>query len=311
MPWRPSELLTVGRTSAETKVVAGDILPAPKTRRLTAARVAQTPWRRWGPYLSERQWGTVGRTTATRATRGTTSPRPGAIEGLPLGRRRAGRHLGRPPAVVFRRRFVERQGSDPQGAPVRPDQQRGQPRRGREGVYVLSRFDAHALVHEVPLQVSPGRVSLLRPGLHQPPPRTPGVRVRAARHRRVRLRSLLRRLRGVREGVARRHPGRDHDQQPRAGTRIAARPADDLVPQPLVLGRGGPAARAAADRRRRRGGGLAPGSGRAPHPRRGRADMALHRERHQPRAPRRRAEPQPLRQGRHQRLHRARRDATR
>src|SRR5881397_2982054 len=27
--------------------------------RLEAARKANTPWRKWGPYLSERQWGTV------------------------------------------------------------------------------------------------------------------------------------------------------------------------------------------------------------------------------------------------------------
>src|SRR5215208_8144750 len=27
--------------------------------RLTEAREQQVPWRRWGPYLSERQWGTV------------------------------------------------------------------------------------------------------------------------------------------------------------------------------------------------------------------------------------------------------------
>ena len=31
----------------------------PETARLEAARVAKTPWRKWGPYLSERQWGTV------------------------------------------------------------------------------------------------------------------------------------------------------------------------------------------------------------------------------------------------------------
>src|SRR5258705_4712713 len=28
-------------------------------RRLNAAREDGTPWRKWGPYLSERQWGTV------------------------------------------------------------------------------------------------------------------------------------------------------------------------------------------------------------------------------------------------------------
>ena len=28
-------------------------------QRLAAARDRDVPWRRWGPYLSERQWGTV------------------------------------------------------------------------------------------------------------------------------------------------------------------------------------------------------------------------------------------------------------
>src|SRR2546429_2697204 len=27
--------------------------------RLTETRVANVPWKKWGPYLSERQWGTV------------------------------------------------------------------------------------------------------------------------------------------------------------------------------------------------------------------------------------------------------------
>jgi hypothetical protein len=28
-------------------------------QRLEEARNANTPWKKWGPYLSERQWGTV------------------------------------------------------------------------------------------------------------------------------------------------------------------------------------------------------------------------------------------------------------
>ena len=28
-------------------------------KRLDAARSGKSPWRRWGPYVSERQWGTV------------------------------------------------------------------------------------------------------------------------------------------------------------------------------------------------------------------------------------------------------------
>src|SRR6202451_3167641 len=31
----------------------------PESARLEEARNAETPWRKWGPYLSERQWGTV------------------------------------------------------------------------------------------------------------------------------------------------------------------------------------------------------------------------------------------------------------
>jgi len=30
-----------------------------ETARMQAARESKTPWRKWGPYLSERQWGTV------------------------------------------------------------------------------------------------------------------------------------------------------------------------------------------------------------------------------------------------------------
>jgi len=28
-------------------------------KRIIAARSSQTPWKKWGPYLTERQWGTV------------------------------------------------------------------------------------------------------------------------------------------------------------------------------------------------------------------------------------------------------------
>ena len=30
-----------------------------ETERLLEVRTANAPWRKWGPYLSERQWGTV------------------------------------------------------------------------------------------------------------------------------------------------------------------------------------------------------------------------------------------------------------
>ncbi len=31
----------------------------PEKQRLDEAREQKIPWRKWGPYLSERQWGTV------------------------------------------------------------------------------------------------------------------------------------------------------------------------------------------------------------------------------------------------------------
>ena len=63
-------------------------------------------------------------------------------------------------SICFAPRAVERAGSDPEGAPLRPDRQRRQSRRGRQGVLLLSRQHADALVHEVPVQVSAARVSL-------------------------------------------------------------------------------------------------------------------------------------------------------
>jgi len=30
-----------------------------ENERLSETRQAQVPWKKWGPYLSERQWGTV------------------------------------------------------------------------------------------------------------------------------------------------------------------------------------------------------------------------------------------------------------
>ena len=94
--------------------------------------------------------------------------RSGALARLPLGRGRPRRHLRRSPAPLLRARAVERARSDPQGAAVRSRQQRRQPWRGRQGVLLLSRLDADALVHEVSVQVPAGGVSLRGPGQDQP-----------------------------------------------------------------------------------------------------------------------------------------------
>ena len=66
-------------------------------------------------------------------------PRSRPLPRLPLGRRRHRRHLRRQAAPLLQPGPVERQGSHPQGAALRADQQPGQPRRGREGVLLLPR----------------------------------------------------------------------------------------------------------------------------------------------------------------------------
>ena len=45
-------------TGAATSHQAGADLD-PERRRLAEARERAAPWRQWGPYLSDRQWGTV------------------------------------------------------------------------------------------------------------------------------------------------------------------------------------------------------------------------------------------------------------
>ena len=108
-------------------------------------------------------------------------PRPGPVPGLPLGRGRPGRRQRRQAAPVPGAGAVERARPDPEGAPVRPDQRRGQPRRGREGVLLLRRQPADPQLPALAVQVPARRVPLRRPRRHQPGPlpRGDGVRARS------------------------------------------------------------------------------------------------------------------------------------
>ena len=180
------------------------IIDVAEQKRLNEAREAGIPWKKWGPYLSERQWGTVREDYSSDGNAWDYfSHDQSRSRAYHWGEDGIGRHLRRQAAAVLRRRAVERARPDPEGAPVRADQQRGQPWRGREGVLLLPRQHAHALVHEVPVQVSAAGVSLSRPGGDEPAAVARGVRVRTAGHRRFRRGPVLRRLRRVRQGRAR------------------------------------------------------------------------------------------------------------
>ena len=118
------------------------------------------------------------------------------------------------------------------------------PSEGNHGEDVKEYYfylDSHAdaLVHEVALQVPAARVSRTRGSIEENRRRGgPGPGVRAARHRHLRRRPLLRHRRRVREGDARGHRASASTRvQPRAGGGAAPRPAAPLVPQHLGLGR--------------------------------------------------------------------------
>ena len=194
---RPSTL----RPRPQARTAPSTCGRARRARRLAEDASGEVRWKRWGPYLSERQWGTVREDySADGNAWDYFSARPRPLPRLSLGRGRPRRHQRRPAAPLPRAGAVERPRPDPQGAPLRPDQRRGQPRRGREGALLLPRRHADALLPEDALQVSAARVSLRAAGRGEPPPRQGRAGVRAARHRHLRRRPLLRRLRRVRQG---------------------------------------------------------------------------------------------------------------
>ena len=206
--------------------------------RLRRGRGRASPWRRWGPYLSERQWGTVREDYSDNGDAWSyfthdqaRSPR------LPLGRGRPRRHQRRQAAAVPGAGPVERARPDPEGAPVRPDQRRGQPRRGRQGVLLLRRQPADAQLHQRWLYKYPQTafpyddlVATNRARSRQE------MEYELHRHRRLRRRPLLRRRGRVRQGRPGGHPLSDHRAQPVGPGRRAARAADAVVPQHVVLG---------------------------------------------------------------------------
>src|SRR5262245_12790042 len=103
--------------------------------------------------------------------------RPRPFSGLPLGRGWLGGGLRRQATALLRLGIVEWEGPDPERTAVWADQQRRQSRRRREGVLLLSRQYADPLVHEVPVQVSPGCVSLRRPGRDEQTTYAPRARI--------------------------------------------------------------------------------------------------------------------------------------
>ena len=124
--------------------------------RIDEAARRSVHWRRWGPYLSERQWGTVREDYSrdgaawdylthdharSRAYRWGEDGVGGICDNH---QRLCFASLCGMAAIRFSRSGCSGSGS------------RREPRRGREGVLLLSRLHSNPLLHEVPLQVSAG-----------------------------------------------------------------------------------------------------------------------------------------------------------
>ena len=117
-------------------------------------------WYHWGPYLSERQWGTVREDYSAGGT---------AWEYLPHDHARSRAYRwGEDGLAGFSdveqrlclgARALERPRPDPQGADLRAHRQPGQPRRGRQGVLVVPRRAAEPRLEPLALPLPAGRRS--------------------------------------------------------------------------------------------------------------------------------------------------------
>ena len=120
----------------------------PERQRLSEGRVDGVRWDFWGPYLAERQWGTVREDYSPDGDAWTLSPTTTPAPALTAGARTACLASATPSPPLLRPRALERQRPDPQGAAFRSDRSRRQPRRGRQGGLLLPRRHAHPQLPE-------------------------------------------------------------------------------------------------------------------------------------------------------------------
>ena len=207
--------------------------------RLEAADRGEEPWRLWGPYLAERQWGTV---------REDYSPGGDAWDYLPHDHARSrayrwgedglagicderGRMClalalwnGRD-AFLKERLFGVTNGQGNHGEDV------------KELYYYLDATPTHSylkMLYKYPQRVFP--YSRLIDEIGQTQPRA--TRIRTARHGHFRRRPLLRLCSRVRQGRADGHLDARDGAQSRARLYAATHPAATLVSQPLVVAGG-------------------------------------------------------------------------
>ena len=206
-------------------------------RRLAEAGTG-TSWKKWGPYLSERQWGTVREdysdngdawnyfTHDQARSRAYRSGEDG-LAGFSDDKQRLCFALalwnGQDP-ILKERLFGLTGGEGNHGEDV------------KEYYFYLDSTPTHSYMkwlYKYPQRAYPYE-DLVQTNRRRS---QAGAGVRAPRHRYLRRRPLLRRLRRVRQGLPRGHTHPHHRGEPGTGGGDAARPAHALVPQCMDAGR--------------------------------------------------------------------------
>ena len=207
--------------------------------RLEEARARAVPWKQWGPYLSERQWGTVREDYSeggdawnyfTHDQARSRAYRWGedGLAGISDDQQRLCFALslwnGKDP-ILKERLFGLTNSESNHGEDV------------KEYYFYLDSTPTHSYMkylYKYPQAAYPYD----KPGQHKPRAEPQRIRVRIARHGCVRSGSIFRRLRRVCQGIPRGPSDPDQHSQPRSGNCRVARFADALVPESVVMARG-------------------------------------------------------------------------
>ena len=189
-------------------------------RRLAEARDGDAPWRLWGPYLSERQWGTVREDYSddgdawsyfshdqarSRAYRSGEDGIAGYSDDRQILCFALALWNGRDP-ILKERLFGLTNGEGNHGEDV------------KEYYFYDDATPTNSYLRTL-VQVPAGAFPVRRPRRDQCESRSDRSRVRAPRHRRLRRRPLLRRRGGVRQGEPDRYRDPHHRDEPRPGAR--------------------------------------------------------------------------------------------
>ena len=124
----------------------------PEEQRLEEFRQRKVHWKRWGPYLSERQWGTVREDYSADGDAWNYFPHDHArSRAYRWGEDGIAGFSDRHQRFCFALALWNERDSDFERAALRPDESPGQSRRGCEGILFLSRRYADEFLPQMPL----------------------------------------------------------------------------------------------------------------------------------------------------------------